>query len=89
MLNGYNRIIYVSTVSNAMFVLAERRLVFLKHGIGNLAFMFARRFIDRIPNVMSLREWEIQNVFFFNRVAETNRPLKYTYELIIIRLTTF
>ena len=46
-----------------MFVLAERRLVFLKHGIGNLAFMFARRFIDRIPNVMSLREWEIQNVF--------------------------
>ena len=73
-----------------MFVLAERRLVFLKHGIGNLAFMFARRFIDRIPNVMSLREWEIQNVFFFfNRVAETNRPLKYTYELIIIRLTTF
>ena len=88
MLNGYNRIIYVSTVSNAMFVLAERRLVFLKHGIGNLAFMFARRFIDRIPNVMSLREWEIQNVFF-NRVAETNRPLKYTYELIIIRLTTF
>lgn len=88
MLNGYNRIIYVSTVSNAMFVLAERRLVFLKHGIGNLAFMFARRFIDRIPNVMSLREWEIQNVFF-NRVAETNRLLKYTYELIIIRLTTF
>lgn len=88
MLNGYNRIIYVSTVSNAMFVLAERRLVFLKHGVGNLAFMFARRFIDRIPNVMSLREWEIQNVFF-NRVAETNRPLKYTYELIIIRLTTF
>ena len=88
MLNGYNRIIYVSTVSNAMFVLAERRLVFLKHGIGNLAFMFARRFIDRIPNVMSLREWEIQNVFF-NRVAETNRPLKYTYELIILRLTTF
>lgn len=88
MLNGYNRIIYVSTVSNAMFVLAERRLVFLKHGVGNLAFMFARCFIDRIPNVMSLREWEIQNVFF-NRVAETNRPLKYTYELIIIRLTTF
>ena len=42
-----------------MFVLAERRLVFLKHGIGNLSFMFARRFIDRIPNVMSLREWEI------------------------------
>ena len=71
-----------------MFVLAERRLVFLKHGIGNLAFMFARRFIDRIPNVMSLRDWEIQNVFF-NSVAETNRPLKYTYELIIIRLTTF
>ena len=64
MLNGYNRIIYVSTVSNAMFVLAERRLVFLKHGIGNLAFMFARRFIDTIPNVMSLRGWEIQNVFF-------------------------
>ena len=88
MLNGYNRIIYVSTVSNAMFVLAERRLVFLKHGVGNLAFMFARRFIDTIPNVMSLRGWEIQNVFF-NRVAETNRPLKYTYELIIIRLTTF
>ena len=88
MLNGYNRIIYVSTVSNAMFVLAERRLVFLKHGVGNLAFMFVRRFIDRIPNVMSLRGWEIQNVFF-NRVAETNRPLKYTYELIIIRLTTF
>lgn len=88
MLYGYNRIIYVSTVSNAMFVLAERRLVFLKHGIGNLAFMFARRFIDTIPNVMSLRGWEIQNVFF-NRVAETNRPLKYTYELIIIPLTTF
>ena len=88
MLNGYNRIIYVSTVCNAMFVLAERRLVFLKHGVGNLAFMFAGRFIDTIPNVMSLRGWEIQNVFF-NRVAETNRPLKYTYELIIIRLTTF
>lgn len=85
MLNGYNRIIYVSTVSNAMFVLAERRLAFLKHGIGNLAFMFARRLMDRIPNVMSLREWEIQNVFF-HRVAETNRS---TYELIIIRLTTF
>lgn len=46
-----------------MFVLAERRLVFLKHGVGNLAFMFARRFIDTIPNVMSLRGWEIQNVF--------------------------
>ena len=72
-----------------MFVLAERRLVFLKHSIGNLAFMFARRFIDRIPNVKSLREWEIQNFFFCNRVAETNRPLKYIYELIIIRLTTF
>ena len=31
------------------------------------------------------RDWEIQN--FFTRAAETNGPLKYTYEIIIIRLT--
>lgn len=83
MLNGYNGIIYVSTVSKAMFSLAERCPAFLKHGIGNPAFMFARRLIDRIP----YGDWEIQN--FFKRVAEANRPLKYTYELIVIRLTHF
>ena len=29
-----------------MFVLAEHRPAFLKHGIGNPAFMFSRRLID-------------------------------------------
>ena len=31
------------------------------------------------------RDWEIQK--FFKRAAETNGPPKYTYEIIIIRLT--
>ena len=46
----------------AMFLLPESRPAVFKtrHNGINPAFMFARRLINRIPYVMSFRDWEIQ-----------------------------
>ena len=50
------------SIQSHVFI-SERCPEFLKHGIGNPAFMFARRLIDRI----SYGDWEIQNLDWIGR----------------------